>query len=247
MYKKVLLSLFMASLAGAGVSCDDDEPLATKDATADTGPADAGKDAVTPVVDTGTPNPDAAKPDATADTSADAKADGGIPDATADVPKVDATVDAVVDTAPIVDTAPPVDTAPIIDTAPVVDTAPIVDTAPVVDTLGPTAINGCTNFADGTVMMSDRYINWGVSDGTPAGFPTLAERCLEVKVGQAVTFGGDFTNHPLAPFNGDSPNPIAAHTGSTQEDYTVTFTAVGTFGYHCTVHAPMMGAVHVIP
>jgi hypothetical protein len=238
----------MASLAGASVGCDDDEPLYTKDASTDTAVVpDAAKDAVI-AVDTSTPTPDTAKVDATPDTSADAKADGGIPDATSDTAKADATVDAT----PPVDTGGTPDAAPV-DTASdtvVVDTAPpVVDTAP--DTILPTdlapmLINGCTVFQDGTAGAlpgANRYIEWE----DPTTFAAKGERCLEIKVGQSVVFHGDFNMHPLAASGGDAP-AIASKASSTgSEEYEVTFPAVGTFGYKCTIHAPMTGAIHVIP
>jgi hypothetical protein len=238
MHKKVLVSLFSISLAAMAAGCDDDEPLAPKDgAAADTiVPADTAKpDTVSPSADAPIDMPKAdatTTPDATADTTTP-KPDAG-PDATVDVgvPHIDAG-DGGADTSPdaTVDTAADatVDTAPDGATA---DTAPLL-------------INMCTTFQDGSPSMSDRYIPWG----TPGTFLTgVAERCLQIKVGQAVTFQGDFTAHPLAAEGGDAP-AIPGKTSSTgMEDYEVTFNTVGTFGFKCTVHpTQMMGAIHVVP
>ena len=244
----------MLSLAGAGVGCDDDEPLAPKDAAADAVVVtDTGaKPDAAVVMDTATSTPDAVvdtatpKPDTTMDTvtptpdvAPEVKVDmtTTTPDAGMDtVPALDGATDAS-DAGP--DTATP-DTAP---DAVVVDTAP--DTIIPADT-APKLINGCVTFQDGTLMAGDRYIDWGTGTGTPALFPALAERCLTVKVGQTVKFGGDFTAHPLAAAGGGD-TPAIPSKSSGQEDYEVPFNTVGTFGYTCTVHASMTGAIHVIP
>lgn len=106
------------------------------------------------------------------------------------------------------------------------------------------AINGCTDFEDGTTGASDmsRYIDLGGS------LPVADQRCLRVKQGQTVIFGGFFMTHPLVAAGGDSP-AIAARTGTiaTAEDYEVTFSTVGTFGFTCSAHPAEAGAIHVIP
>jgi hypothetical protein len=251
MRNKFLFSLFMLSLAGAGVvGCDDDEPLATRDASVtDTAATDTAKPDAGVTTDTGTPTPDVAadtaKPDAAADMAT-----------TPDAVVVDVAAEVKADTTTSPDTTVPqldgaVDTAPdaaAVDTAP--DTVVVADVAPDVTTptdLAPMLINGCTSFEDGTVSPSDRYINWGVGNGVPAMFATQDERCLTVKVGQMVTFGGDFLNHPFAAAGGDSPAIPDRLTGTVQEDYVVTFSTVGTFGYKCNTHPVMTGAIHVIP
>jgi hypothetical protein len=239
MRKKLLLSLFMATLAGAGVGCDDDEPLTPKDAG-----ADAKVDA--PPADTGTPI-DVGKPDATADggttdTAGDAKVDTTPTiDGSVDT-KVDATPDATIDAAvdAVTDTAPSVDVTPdAVDTAPLVDTGPL-DTAPLL-------LNGCVDFQDGTIGAlpgDNRFIEWG----DPTTYLTKPERCLEVKAGQSVIFHGDFTAHPLSAQGGDAPAIVSKLTSAGIEAYEVTFPTVGTFGYKCNVHPlTMNGAIHVIP
>ncbi len=99
---------------------------------------------------------------------------------------------------------------------------------------GPPTVNGCSSFIVATGPQDDRDIPWD--------FPIATDprRCLQVKVGQTVTWTGNFTIHPLAPLGGDAPNPISA-TGTT------TFPGAGTFGYTCTSHSSMRGAIRVVP
>ena len=63
---------------------------------------------------------------------------------------------------------------------------------------------------------------------------------MKIKAGQTVTWKGDHTLHPLGAKGGDASNPI-------KEAETVTFPAAGTFGYVCTAHATMTGAILVVP
>lgn len=129
------------------------------------------------------------------------------------------------------------------ETAP--DTTVVVpDTAPDTTTTSDapaTVVNGCTQFEDESVQGATAYINWK----NPLA---QAEKCIQIKVGQKVTFGGDtnFATHPLVPFNGTVPSPIVARSTGDAE-YDVTFTAVGTYGFQCTNHPVMMGAIKVIP
>ena len=68
--------------------------------------------------------------------------------------------------------------------------------------------------------------------------------CMQIKVGQTVQFDGNFVSHPMEPLGGDVPTPITAtNTGVTKQ---FTFNAAGTYGYHCMVHATMIGAIEVI-
>lgn len=78
-----------------------------------------------------------------------------------------------------------------------------------------------------------------VWDLTVASSPS---RCMTVKKGQTVAFEGNFTSHPLVAAGGDSPNPFAsvADTGK------VTFAATGTFGFVCSNHSSMTGAIKVV-
>jgi plastocyanin len=66
-----------------------------------------------------------------------------------------------------------------------------------------------------------------------------AERCMKIRVGQTVTFVGDFASHPLEASLGDSPSPIAP---------IATFADEGVFGFICPVHPlEMYGAIWVVP
>jgi plastocyanin len=91
-------------------------------------------------------------------------------------------------------------------------------------------------YLDRTTQGADRTFHW---DYSFAGDP---ERCITVRVGQSVTWQGNFGDHPLAADEGDQPNPIANHV-----DGLVTFTTPGTFGYRCNYHFEMRGAIRVLP
>ena len=69
--------------------------------------------------------------------------------------------------------------------------------------------------------------------------------CAKTKVGDTVTFAGDFTLHPLAPLGGDTPSFIkATSTGSTAEFVPTT---PGTYGFVCSAHPGIMfGAIQVV-
>jgi plastocyanin len=118
-----------------------------------------------------------------------------------------------------------------------IDLAPDLVTGPDV---APTAVNGCTSFEDESVPGADGYINWKN--------PLAAkEKCIQVKVGQDVTFGTtNFSVHPLSPSGGDAGNPIQPQTTGTA-DYVVSFPTPGVFGFKCNVHAVMTGAIKVVP
>ena len=107
-------------------------------------------------------------------------------------------------------------------------------------------VEGCTTFVDRTdpTNTDGRVLLWD---------PSIAvddSRCLQIKVGQTVTWGdgsggpGDFKNHPLIAFEGDDNNPIENLIYATG---VVTFDAPGTFGYVCGTHPAMKGAVKVVP
>jgi plastocyanin len=97
------------------------------------------------------------------------------------------------------------------------------------------SLNGCTAFDDQSGTAA-RKIDWDLT------VSTSPSRCMTVKKGQTVAFEGDFTTHPLRSQGGDTPNPFdqVADTGK------VTFAAEGTFGFVCSHHANMTGAIHVI-
>lgn len=103
-------------------------------------------------------------------------------------------------------------------------------------------VEGCTTFVDRRDPSADRTLLWDQSiavDDT---------RCMEIKVGQTVTWGngaggpGDFAQHPVVPFEGDDNNPIQNMNYQTGE---VVFPTAGTFGYVCGTHPAMKGAVKV--
>ena len=77
----------------------------------------------------------------------------------------------------------------------------------------------------------------------------LPERCMKIKVGQTVTWSdgasgpADFVSHPLGANGGDTPNPVPNVDKATGN---VTFTKAGTFGYLCTNHPAMIGAIQVV-
>jgi len=100
------------------------------------------------------------------------------------------------------------------------------------------ALNDCqpSQYLDRTAPNADRELTWDMSIATDP------ERCLEVRVGQTVVWNGDFDMHPLGTLGGDTPNPIFFH-----QNGAVTFSAPGTFGYHCLSHSSMLGAVRVVP
>jgi len=82
-----------------------------------------------------------------------------------------------------------------------------------------------------------------------AGPAPYTNRCAKVKVGSQVTFAGSFSQHPLEPLGGDTPNPIP-YTNKDQDGgaLTITVNAPGTFGYQCEFHPiQMYGAIQVVP
>ena len=102
---------------------------------------------------------------------------------------------------------------------------------------GGAVVNACKTFVDKTAAGDARTLAWD--------FPIAqaAERCTTVKVGQSVTFSGSFTIHPLVGSGGDTPNPIS---GAQAAAGVATFTKAGTFGFLCSIHPGMTGAIKVI-
>lgn len=93
------------------------------------------------------------------------------------------------------------------------------------------AVNGCVQYVDRTSGGDVQTMPW---DDDIAFSP---ERCMKVRVGQTVAFAGDFGEHPLAPSGGDTPSPIDEETS---------FERAGVFGYYCTSHPSMTGAIWVV-
>jgi hypothetical protein len=90
-------------------------------------------------------------------------------------------------------------------------------------------------YLDRTATNADRELNWDF------GIETDPEHCLQVAVGQKVTWVGNQENHPLGGQGGDNPNPIGLN-----ENGVVTFTTPGTFGFFCLNHSTMKGAIRVV-
>jgi hypothetical protein len=105
----------------------------------------------------------------------------------------------------------------------------------------PLSLQGCTptSYLDRTAAGADRDLDW---DDAFAGD---VERCLMIKVGQAVSWTGDLSEHPLVPQGGTTPSPIVAIGNGFGVSYT--FTTPGSFGYLCSTHPPMKGAIFVVP
>jgi plastocyanin len=227
--KSLLAAVFVSTLAFTSVACDDD-PATPRDAGMDRTPDVAvSEGGVDRTPDTTTTS------DATADKAPDTTTpDGGVdkaPDSMLDAPAdVSAADMAAADKAPDTTVDLPPDTTP--DLAP--DATP--DT---VDAMA--SINGCTTYDDRTATTAIRQVTWNMT------VATRPEHCMRVKLNQTVCwYTSSFATHPLAPSGGDSPSPITANSAATIVNC-VNFNRVGTFGYKCTVHAEMVGAVQVVP
>jgi hypothetical protein len=108
------------------------------------------------------------------------------------------------------------------------------DAAPAADA-GP--VNGCKAFDDRTATGATRTITWG--------FPLAAsDRCVDIKVGQSVTWSGNFTQYRVGASGGDKPNPIAAFDPDAP---TVKFAKAGTFGFESPDAPALVGAIRVNP
>jgi plastocyanin len=72
--------------------------------------------------------------------------------------------------------------------------------------------------------------------GTPPGF-SYDPRCLAIDAGQAVTFSGSFSAHPLYPSAKRGTldgNPIGGTSSGDRKD--IRFPSPGFFAYYCGVH-----------
>jgi hypothetical protein len=94
-------------------------------------------------------------------------------------------------------------------------------------------LNGCTMYQDGTEPSASRTVKW---DASIAFAP---ERCLKIRIHQEVVFDGDFDAHPLEPLGGDMPSPFSSARWA--------FSRPGVFGYVCSIHSEMTGAIWVVP
>jgi plastocyanin len=108
---------------------------------------------------------------------------------------------------------------------------------------GSSAINGCVAFEDDTDPAAARVVQ-GPADSAPVQF---TPNCMKVHAGQSVIFQqADFSNHPLMPANGDTPNPIVLTNSGTT--VTFAFPNAGTYGFECEFHPSIMfGAIEVTP
>lgn len=124
---------------------------------------------------------------------------------------------------------------------------PTETTAPTGGTEAPAAaVNGCTTYKDMTEAGADA-ITWDES------VASSDMRCVKIKVDSTVGFRGNFKTHPMKAENGDAPNPFdtaiasISNPGDHDEQTNVVFPKAGTFGYVCSVHPSMTGAVMVVP
>jgi plastocyanin len=109
-------------------------------------------------------------------------------------------------------------------------------------------VNGCTggDYGDHTTEPSTT-VKWDES------IEKSFDRCIRVKVGQSVSYEGDFSKHPMEASGGDSESPFkdiaerVTNAGTPQEAVAFKFTKTGVFGYKCTKHPSMAGAVLVVP
>ena len=217
--KSLLAAVFVSTLAFTSIACDDDTNP-TRDAGIDRTPDLAVTEGgVDRTIDTSTEVAADKAPDTTMTDAGADKAPDSMVDAPADM-AVDRTPDQAVDLPP--------------------DTTPDV-MADAVGDVNPTVVNLCTVFEDRTAAGADRGISFAPT------LPTDVERCMKVKVGQAVTFTtSSFGTHPLIPSGGDTPTPIRAQrfTGTVEA---FLFPSVGVFGYKCDAHPTMLGAIQVVP
>jgi plastocyanin len=227
-----LAAVLVSTLAFTSTACDDDPAPRRRDGGMDRTPdltvTEGGLDRTpdtSPEVAADKPS-DTTTPDAGVDKAPDSPID-----APADVPAADMAVDMAADTA--VDL--PGDTTP--DLEP--DTSPDVTADTWADT-NPIALNGCTVYEDRTATDADRELNFAQS------LATDPERCIKARVGTSVCFHtSSFATHPLVASGGDTPNPIPNVSAGT--DYCVALTRPGVFGYRCTAHPAMTGAIWVVP
>jgi hypothetical protein len=268
MFRKALLTVLLVSVAG--IACDDDDTPRPRDGGTDAR-RDGGTDArdgaaADRTPDVGTvdgPTPDGGTPDRTPDTAVDRVSDTPVtPDAPPDVSPTPDTqlpdTNSTPDTQPMPD-AP--DAALMPDTMP--DTAmpdaaepdATPDTA-IPDTNPPdaqtfTALNGCqdvSQFLADPDPSDPLFIPWAdiYQSDRPICFRIEAGDQVAWQVGKLVSHTTEtFADHPLE--STEVGSPIAGKSTADQTDYVVTFPTPGTFGFHCTMHPNMKGAIWVVP
>jgi len=112
--------------------------------------------------------------------------------------------------------------------------------------LGGGEVNGCTGDSAMDLTGSTAVT---ITDIDAWEVPHSA--CIIVSQGTAVTWKGDFDEHPLVGGTSgltDPGSPITQADASGTADVTVTFSAADRYPYFCDVHtATMLGVVYVIP
>ena len=122
-----------------------------------------------------------------------------------------------------------------------------------------TAVDAAQDSSAGASLNGCGATDFAANDHTSAGdargvtFPGEGEAarqftpsCMRIKAGQAVTWTGGFSTHPLEAAGGDSPSPITVTTGVTTRSFT--FSAAGKYGFDCLNHPGVMrGAIEVLP
>jgi hypothetical protein len=101
---------------------------------------------------------------------------------------------------------------------------------------GPPVVNGCAAYDDRTAPAAGRSVTWDY------GISEAPERCVRISLGQSVTWLADFELHPLE----ISPFVLGSYDAA-GDTYTATFTQPGAWGFVCTAHSEMNGAVWVTP
>lgn len=99
---------------------------------------------------------------------------------------------------------------------------------------------GCEKYKDATAADATRQIKFECCDYVP--------QCLQIKVGQSVTWVGDFEEHPFVPECGPEKVGLEVKDGKA----TFTFAKPGVYGYFCETHGEkggkgMAGAIQVVP
>lgn len=112
--------------------------------------------------------------------------------------------------------------------------------APVADGGCPADYAGCTAFVDATGAGANRVVTFADFEYSP--------KCLRVKVGQEVTFRGDFVSHPLR--TACAPERLLEESAGTTRAFTLR--TPGRYGYYCLEHGnergqAMAGAIDVVP
>ena len=109
------------------------------------------------------------------------------------------------------------------------------------------SLNGCgaTDFTanDHTAAGDARAVTF---PGEGEAARQFTPSCIRIKAGQAVTWTGGFSTHPLEAAGGDSPSPITVTAGGTTHSFS--FPAAGRYGFDCLNHPGVMrGAIEVLP